>query len=103
MLRWTAVFTAAMNVGLGWATDPQSKIDFNRDVRPILSDKCFLCHGPDAGNRKANFRLDVKANALAGGESGAIAIKPGKPDDSELVRRIFSHDAGEQMPPAKSK
>jgi hypothetical protein len=103
MLRLRAVWTAALCVGTLSADGPKGKIDFARDVRPILSDKCFLCHGPDAGHRKADLRLDQKEKAFAAGESGAVAIKPGKPDESELVRRILADDADERMPPASSK
>src|SRR5262245_50305381 len=77
--------------------------DFSRDVRPILSKHCFKCHGPDDKARKANLRLDVRENALRGGESGEPAIIPGKPDESELVRRIFANDKSERMPPAATK
>ncbi len=77
---------------------PARAIDFDRDIRPILSENCFSCHGPDAGKRKANFRLDTKQGAFAdlGGHS---AIVPGKPDESELVARISSDDPEEKMPP----
>lgn len=80
-----------------------AKIEFNRDIRPILSDNCFTCHGQDNGARKAKLRLDVRDQALVGGKSEAPAIVPGKPDDSELVYRITAEDPDELMPPAKSK
>jgi hypothetical protein len=67
---------------------------FNRDIRPILAEHCFQCHGPDRLQRKADLRLDERDAAVA---SGAIA--PGKPSDSELVKRILSTDANESMPP----
>src|SRR5579871_2703926 len=69
-------------------------VEFNRDVRPIHSDNCFLCHGPDKNQHKAKLRLDQRDSAVAKG-----AIVPGKPDESELVNRIFSTAADEQMPP----
>lgn len=72
-------------------------IHFNRDVRPILSEKCFLCHGADPNKRKAKLRLDDRDVAL---EKGAIV--PGKPDESELIKRILSADPEEQMPPPSS-
>ena len=72
--------------------------DFNRDVRPILADRCFTCHGPDAKSRKAKLRLDVRESALKKG-----AIVPGKPDESELVYRILSDDSDEVMPPPAMK
>jgi hypothetical protein len=77
-------------------------IDFNREVRPILSNHCFACHGPDAKKRKGvsqPFRLDTKEGAFAD-LGGYQAIVPGKPDESELIRRITSEDALEVMPPA---
>lgn len=76
----------------------QDRVQFNRDVRPILSDKCFHCHGPDAKKREADLRLDIREAAV---KTGAIA--PGKPDQSELVRRILSDDPDERMPPAAAK
>src|SRR3954467_10113523 len=77
--------------------------DFNRDVRPILAENCFLCHGPDDGTRKAKLRLDVRDAALKGGKSGTAAIVPGKPTESALVARITSPDPEQRMPPADSK
>ena len=74
----------------------EDDVRFNRDIRPILSEKCLLCHGPDANHRKADLRLDVEASAT---ES---AIVPGKPDESELIARITSDDAELKMPPVKS-
>lgn len=79
------------------AEDDAAQVRFNRDVRPILSDKCFLCHGPDAEQRQAELRLDTEADAKQS------VIVPGKPDESELVRRIMSEDPDEHMPPAESK
>lgn len=70
---------------------------FNRDVRPLLSDRCFSCHGPDQNSRKAKLRLDVREVAI---EKGAIV--PGKPDESSLVKRIFATDPDDVMPPADS-
>ena len=73
------------------------KLDFNRDIRPILSDNCFLCHGPAASTRAAELRLDKREPAIA-----ADAIRPGKPDESELVERVFSDDMDSIMPPPDS-
>jgi len=75
----------------------QESVSFNRDIRPILSDKCFLCHGPDASNREADLRLDIEEAAKE------YAVVPGEPDDSELLVRIASEDPDERMPPASSK
>ena len=73
--------------------------DFNRDVRPILSAHCFKCHGPDESVREAGLRLDQRDSATKPLDSGATAVVPGKPDDSELLLRVFSDDKDEQMPP----
>src|SRR5262245_17707928 len=67
-------------------------IDFDRQIRPILSDNCFACHGPDAKARKANLRLVVKASAFGPAASGETPIVPGKAIASELLRRISSTD-----------
>ncbi len=77
--------------------------DFNREVRPILSNYCFKCHGPDEPARKSKLRLDVREAALKPAKSGDRAIVPGKVDESELVTRIFSGDEDETMPPAATK
>ncbi len=77
----------------------QNQISYNRDIRPIFSDTCFRCHGPDKNARKAGLRLDVRDEALRKTKSGVVPIVPGKPDDSEIVRRIFSMDQNELMPP----
>ena len=77
------------------------KVHFNRDVRPILSDTCFHCHGPDEKERKGGLRLDVRADALKPAKSGATAIVPGKPEQSEIINRILSKDSEEVMPPNK--
>ena len=76
-----------------------AKLDYNRDVRPILADSCFNCHGADANSRKAKLRLDTAAGATAKRKGGIIPIVPGKPGESELVARIDSVDPDEQMPP----
>lgn len=73
-------------------------IGFNREIRPILSDKCFFCHGPDGNKREANLRLDDRESAI-----NSKAVIPGKPDDSELLKRVLSDDPDLQMPPPSSK
>jgi hypothetical protein len=80
---------------------PSPKVDFNRQVLPILSDHCFACHGPDAKARKAELRLDTKKGAFATLGEDAFAIVPGKPDDSLLIDRILSTDKTRVMPPPK--
>ena len=84
------------------APAPSKPLDFNRDIRPILSESCFACHGPDNAKRKGGLRLDKKESAFAAAKSGAKAIVAGKPDESELVARIASTDPLEQMPPPDS-
>ncbi|MCE9566030.1 MAG: PSD1 and planctomycete cytochrome C domain-containing protein [Planctomycetes bacterium] len=74
-----------------------AKIDYNRDVRPVLADACFSCHGPDEKTRKAKLRLDTKEGMFS-----ASTVVPGKPAASELMTRIQAHDGEELMPPAKS-
>ncbi len=88
--------------GVGWQDDVPDKIAFNRDVRPIFSNTCFACHGPDENKREANLRLDVRESALTGGESGQPAIVPGEITRSEMVRRIRHHEPEERMPPRES-
>ncbi|MDA7633633.1 DUF1549 domain-containing protein, partial [bacterium] len=78
-------------------------ISFNRDIRPILSDRCFQCHGPDKSQRKAGLRLDVREEAVSVLKSGEIAIVPGRPNLSLLVHRIETGDLDERMPPTDSK
>ncbi len=75
---------------------------YNRDVRPILADNCFACHGFDIAKREAGLRLDTQEGSIAALESGLAAIKPGSPDESELVRRILSGNHDELMPPSES-
>jgi hypothetical protein len=77
-------------------------VDFNRDIKPILSDKCFACHGPDATAKKIKLRLDSEAAALADLGKGRRAIVPSHPEQSELVRRITAEDEFERMPPVSS-
>ncbi len=77
-------------------------LDYGRQIRPILSNNCFKCHGPDEKERKGGLRLDLRSDALKPAESGAPAIVPGKPAESGLVSRVTSTDAGELMPPPDS-
>src|SRR5262249_11824345 len=76
-------------------------VEFNRDIRPILSDTCFLCHGPDQARRKAGLRFDTEEGAFAD-LGGRHALVPGDPAKSELYRRITAADESERMPPVKS-
>ena len=76
-------------------------VSFNRDIRPILSDKCFRCHGPDEHNRAAELRLDTFEGAIED-RDGSIAIKPGSLDASLLWERVNSDDVDVRMPPPES-
>ncbi|HND51327.1 MAG TPA: DUF1553 domain-containing protein, partial [Pirellulaceae bacterium] len=86
---------------LGQTKDAARTLKFNRDIRPILSDNCFQCHGPDKTQRKADLRLD-RADGAIGTADKPGAIVPGKPDASELVRRLITDDESERMPPTDS-
>ncbi len=79
------------------AAPAKAKLEYNRDIRPILAENCFACHGPDSAARKADLRIDLRDAAI---EAGAIV--PGKPEKSELVVRLFAADGDGLMPPVKS-
>ena len=79
------------------AASPSDGPRFNREIRPILSDKCFFCHGPDSAKRKSGLRLDVRDAAIKAG-----AIVPGRPEESELWKRITTKDGDDLMPPPDS-
>src|SRR4051812_46789528 len=80
----------------------ENTLRYRRDILPILSDRCFKCHGPDSAIRKAGLRLDQPDAAMTALESGATAIVRGKPADSAVIERIMSKDADEMMPPPDS-
>src|SRR5262245_40333634 len=82
---------------------PARKVDFTREIRPILANHCWSCHGPDEKQRKAGLRLDLPEPSRAKLESGFAAIVPGKPDESELIARIESADEAAIMPPPAAK
>src|SRR5262249_24613151 len=87
---------AVLIVALVPAASRSEDVDFNRDVLPILSANCFQCHGPDAGKRKADLRLDVRSVAVE-----QQAVVPGKSDQSGLIARVTADDADGRMPPPK--
>jgi mono/diheme cytochrome c family protein len=100
ILRAIGLISALAGLGIARADTPS--VDFNRDIRPILSDKCFTCHGPDDRERKGGLRLDLHESAIGPAKSGARAIVPGQPEASELLHRITTQDADDHMPPAST-
>ncbi len=93
-----AVLTLAAVAVVSSRAQAAEKLQYNRDIRPILVENCFTCHGADSAARKASLRLDKRDDAVQHG-----AVKPGKPDESEMIRRICSKDADESMPPKATK
>lgn len=98
---WFLLAGFVVSVGTVFAADAGPSYD--KDVRPILSQYCFKCHGPDDGQRQAGLRLDTSAGATVVLESGKRAIVPGKSSESELLRRVVSDDPDERMPPVSTK
>jgi hypothetical protein len=96
-MRFSAALTLLAVAPFAVAQDVQ----FNRDVRPILSDNCFACHGPDKGKVKGKLRLDVEKSAKGEASSGAVAVMPGDVTKSELLKRIIATD-NDHMPPAET-
>lgn len=97
-----SVCAGSVGISVGWAEkENPNTLSFNYDVRPILSENCFHCHGQDANKREADLRLDNREGAL-GDLGGYSAIVPGNPNESELYLRITSHFEEEQMPPPDS-
>lgn len=104
--RWllSVGFVLLMHTTQTVAVEPQSTgspVDFNRDIRPILSSRCLTCHGVDEEGRKGELRLDQRADVVRK-RDGSQVIKPGDIAESELIARITSHDKDEVMPPPKS-
>ena len=105
---WVSVLLAWFCFGSTLQGQPTSvtprtfKPEFDRDIRPILAENCYPCHGPDENKRKAKLRLDRAEEATKALPDGEIAIVPGRPDQSKLVERINAKDEEELMPPAKS-
>ncbi|MEN9555590.1 MAG: hypothetical protein RLZZ232_1876, partial [Planctomycetota bacterium] len=95
------LLTAPVMAGNDPVAEAPRKLEFNRDIRPILSDNCFFCHGPDRNKREADLRLDTEAG-LHGVDGKGGAIRAGKPQDSPLMQRVLSMDPELHMPPASS-
>lgn len=92
----------SLQTALPAAEQGRGTIHFDRDIRPVLSDHCFACHGPDGAKRKAGLRLDTREGLFGSGKSGAHAVVAGRPEASELLKRITATDKHEQMPPPKT-
>ncbi len=99
MKAQTITSLCATLLTLASSATAEERVQFNRDIRPILADTCWLCHGPDKTSRQAALRLDLRDEATVPAESGATPIVPGKPDSSEIIKRLFSSDPEKQMPP----
>ena len=101
MRRLKIFFATLAAVGAVSAALAADAVDFTRDIRPILSENCFACHGPDEKERKAGLRLDEEAGAKRV-KDGLAAVVAGKPEQSELIKRITTTDADDVMPPPKT-
>jgi len=99
-LRYLAPLVLAAAVAPLDGADAVRPVSFNRDIRPIMSNTCFHCHGFDARTREAGMRLDVRAEALKPTKNDVIPIVPGKPEESEVIHRI--NDTVEPMPPEEA-
>ena len=100
-LRLTSLLAFALLLTMAWHAPAAERLHFDRDIRPILSDKCYACHGPDPAQRQAELRLDTKEGAFSA-PSGYPIIVPGEPENSELVARITHADVEQRMPPQSS-
>ncbi len=102
-MQLTRFFLAALTVAFSYvplASGEESALSFNKDIRPILAEHCFTCHGQDGAARKAGLRLDTAEGASALLKSGAAAVVPGAPENSTLIHRITTSDADDRMPPS---
>jgi mono/diheme cytochrome c family protein len=103
-IQWRLVGLAMLGVAFAAsapAVRADAKVDFNREIRPLLTSKCGQCHGPDDKARKAGLRLDVRERATKPLKSGETAIVPGKPGESAMIARIMATDDDDVMPPPK--
>src|SRR5437773_12420550 len=103
MLRQSScLFAAVASLTLTVSSAAAQTVEFNRDIRPIFSDNCYACHGPDQNKRKAGLRLDQKEGALSELKSGNHAIVPGDIAKSALIARLTTKDDDDRMPPIKT-
>src|SRR5256885_16016210 len=102
IITWLALLTAAQFCAGASKEKLVPKIECNRDVRAILSDNCFACHGPDENKRKAKLRFDIKEEAFKPAKSGDYAIVPGDLQKSQLIARITATNEDDRMPPLKT-
>src|SRR5262245_24680507 len=100
-LRHGLLLALLLTLPLARADPPPKPVDFTREVRPLLVERCFQCHGPDEKTRKAGLRLDERDGATKALRSGLRAVVPGDPAKSELIARVRSKEPTEVMPPAK--
>lgn len=102
-MLWVAgVSLWVLAVPLAQPVNGATPVDFSRDILPVLSDRCFACHGPDENARKGRLRLDTQEGALGRGRSRETAVVPGDSAGSEVIRRLLSEDPEERMPPPES-
>ena len=95
-VAWVVLMSLCLvTLQAGPAASSEPRVDFNRQIRPILSEHCFTCHGPDEGKRKAGLRLDRQEGAFSKLKSGQYALVAGKPESSTLVERILTKDPDE--------
>src|ERR1700722_4483728 len=97
--RRTAALLWMAACSTDWAAATGGPVKFNRDIRPIMSDTCFRCHGPDKAARMAGMRLDIREEALKPTKSGTVPIVPGDPEKSAIIQRIFATSKANLMPP----
>lgn len=102
LMRPLAVVVVALCMACAKQAPAEQEVGYNRQIRPLLSDRCFQCHGPDEGHREAGLRLDDRDAATSESDSGFTAIAPGNLSDSELIARITSSDPDLMMPPPES-
>src|ERR1041384_767973 len=96
---WGCRLLLLLSVGCAAAWAQSDSVEFNRDIRPILSDHCYTCHGPDESKRRSKLRLDTEEGAKSD-LGGHFAIVPGNVAQSELIRRVTSENQARRMPPA---